>query len=294
LVGTNNTKLLVVGTATEAVINVFFDYTLIYGKWGLPEMGFNGAAFASIIAEFAGLVVIFWVIRSKGVSGQLQLFSNFRWHADNTRKILIISAPLVMQHAISIITWEFFYILVEHHGNRDLAISNTMRNIFGFFGCFTWAFAATTTTMVSNVIGQGLEEKVPELLRRIMFWSVGFAIAVCLFLNIAPALFLSVYGQGDDFIQAAIPVLRVVSFALVVMSFSVVWMNAVTGSGHSKMTLLAEVIAIVLYSVYVYTTLEYLNLSITWGWMSEWVYWLSIFVPCFWFMQSGKWKNKSI
>lgn len=294
LVGTNNTKLLVVGTATEAVTNVFFDYTLIYGKWGLPELGFNGAALASIIAEFAGLIVIFWVIRSKGVSGQLQLFSNFRWHADNTRKILTISAPLVMQHAISIITWEFFYILVEHHGNRDLAISNTMRNIFGFFGCFTWAFAATTTTMVSNVIGQGLEEKVPELLRRIIYWSMGFAIVVCLLLNIAPGLFLSIYGQGDDFIQAAIPVLRVVSLALVIMSFSVVWMNAVTGSGHSKMTLLAEVIAIVLYSIYVYTTLEHLNLSITWGWVSEWVYWLSIFVPCYWFMRSGKWKHKQI
>jgi Na+-driven multidrug efflux pump len=148
--------------------------------------------------------------------------------------------------------------------------------------------------MVSNVIGQGLQEKVPELLKRIMYWSIGFAAVVCLLLNIAPGLFLSIYGQGDDFIQAAIPVLRVVSFALVVMSFSVVWMNAVTGSGHSKMTLLAEFIAIVLYSIYVYTTLEYLNLSITWGWMSEWVYWLSIFVPCFWFMQSGKWKHKRI
>ncbi|MFY8005381.1 MAG: MATE family efflux transporter, partial [Chitinophagaceae bacterium] len=52
LVGVNQSRYLVIGTASEAVVNVFFDYALIYGKFGLPALGFNGAAVASIIAEF--------------------------------------------------------------------------------------------------------------------------------------------------------------------------------------------------------------------------------------------------
>ncbi len=56
LVGTNQTKYLIIGTATEAVFNIFFDYGFIYGKFGLPNLGFNGAAFASIISEFAALL----------------------------------------------------------------------------------------------------------------------------------------------------------------------------------------------------------------------------------------------
>jgi multidrug resistance protein, MATE family len=59
LVGTNNTKFLVWGTLSEAVVNIVLDYGLIYGKFGLPEIGFNGAAYASIIAEGAGLLVIY-------------------------------------------------------------------------------------------------------------------------------------------------------------------------------------------------------------------------------------------
>jgi len=294
LVGTNQSKYLIIGTATEAITNVFFDYSLIYGKFGMPQLGFNGAAYASIISEFAGLAVIFIVIRMNGITKQLHLFKNWAFDLANIKLILKQSYPLILQHAISIMSWEFFYILIEHHGERDLAISNTMRNIFGFFGCFTWAFAATANTMVSNVIGQKLHQDVEKLIYKIMGWSLGFALLVCTFLNIFPHLFLSIYGQGEDFIQAAIPVLRVVSSALVFMSISVVWMNAVTGTGNSKMNLLSEIAAITFYCIYVYTVLEKLKLPITYGWASEWIYWTTILIPSFWYIKSGKWKGKRI
>src|SRR6187551_753484 len=41
LVGTNQTKFLVWGTLSEAVVNIVLDYGLIYGHFGLPEIGFN-------------------------------------------------------------------------------------------------------------------------------------------------------------------------------------------------------------------------------------------------------------
>ncbi|MBO9684888.1 MAG: hypothetical protein J7502_19820, partial [Flavisolibacter sp.] len=44
LVGINQSKYLIAGTLAETIANVFFDYTLIFGKLGFPEMGFNGAA----------------------------------------------------------------------------------------------------------------------------------------------------------------------------------------------------------------------------------------------------------
>lgn len=293
LVGTNQSKYLIIGTATEGIVNICFDYMLIYGKWGMPALGFDGAAYASIIAEFCGLLSIYWVIRYFGITKQLQLFRNWKYHAGNIRLILLQSYPLILQHVISVGSWEFFYILIEHHGERDLAISNAMRNIFGFFGCFTWAFAATANTMVSNVIGQKRHPEVKKLIYRIMYWSMGFALIVFLFLNVFPHVFLSIYGQGEGFIQAAIPVTRVVSSALVLMSVSVVWMNAVTGTGNSRINLFSEIAAIILYCSYVYTVLEVLNMPITWGWASEWIYWMTILVPSFFYISSNRWVKKN-
>ncbi len=82
LVGINRSSLLVAGTAAEAVANVYFDYTLIFGHFGMPRLGFNGAAYASVLAEFIGMFVIFLVIRWKGISRQFSLFSGFAFNRE--------------------------------------------------------------------------------------------------------------------------------------------------------------------------------------------------------------------
>jgi multidrug resistance protein, MATE family len=294
LVGTNQTRFLVWGTLSEALTNIVLDYGLIYGKLGMPEVGFNGAAYASIIAEGTGLFVIYAVIHFKGLHKSFAFFEDIKWDTGVTKLLLTKSSPLIVQYAISIMSWEYFYILIEHHGERALAISNTMRNIFGLFGIFSWAFASAANTMVSNVIGQGREDEVLTLVRRIV--RVSFSISFTLFvvLNIWPEMFLSFYGQTDEFIRDGVPVIRVVSIALLMMSFGTVWLNAVTGTGNTKVNLTIEAITIVIYSAYVYLVLEHWNLPITWGWASEWVYWLSMFSMAFIYMRSEKWRNKKM
>jgi MATE family multidrug resistance protein len=294
LVGTNQTRFLVWGTLSEALVNIVLDYGLIYGKLGLPEIGFNGAAYASIIAEGTGLLVIYAVIHFKGIHKSFAFFEDVKWDISVSKLILVKSSPLILQYGISIMSWEYFYLLIEHHGERALAISNTMRNIFGLFGIFSWAFASATNTIVSNVIGQGKEEEVMPLIKRII--KVSFSISLVLFvlLNIWPEGFLYFFDQGEGFISDAIPVIRVVSVALLLMSFGTIWLNAVTGTGNTRVNLLIEAITIVVYCVYVYLTLEYWNLPITIGWISEWVYWLSMFTMAFFYMRSGRWKNKQM
>jgi len=113
-------------------------------------------------------------------------------------------------------------------------------------------------------------------------------------INLFPRALLSVYGQDQAFMTAAMPVVRVVTIAMILMSFSVIWVNAITGTGNSRVTLLIEFITIILYCIYIWLVLEKFFLSITIGWMSEWLYWLSLFSMAWLYMRSGKWKNKVI
>src|ERR1043166_1725106 len=62
LISINQSRYLIIGTLAETIANIFFDYSLIFGHFGLPALGFNGAAIASIIAEITGLLTIFSLI----------------------------------------------------------------------------------------------------------------------------------------------------------------------------------------------------------------------------------------
>ncbi len=294
LVGTNNSKYLISGAIAETVANVAFDYLFIFGHYGFPEMGLNGAAVASIIAEFTGMLVVFLVIHKKGIGNRFSLFKHFYWNKKLSKQLFAISLPIILQLAFSVMSWEFFFILIEHHGQTDLAISNVMRNVFGLTGCLTWAFAATSSAMVSNIIGQGKQEHVKSLILKIVKLSTGSALIMALLINLFPGVLISVFGQSELFITAAIPVIRVVSVAMIFMSFSVVFLNAITGTGNSRMTLLIDAVAIILYCIFIYLILEKYNLSITYGWMGEWIYWGSIFILSWWYLRKGNWKNKNI
>ncbi len=294
LISISKSKYLIIGTLAETIANIFFDYALIFGHFGFAAMGFNGAAYASIIAEFTGLAAIFGVIHYKGIGKSIELFRNKKLNINSIKLILHQSAPIVLQFGISVGSWEFFYILIEHHGTQPLAISNIMRNLFGIFGCFAWSFASTTNSMVSNIIGQKKEHRVKELIYKITKLGLLFSVSIAILINIFTRLFLSAYGQNESFIEAAIPVARVISLALILQSVSAVWLNAVVGTGNSRRNLITETVTIILYCMYVYTTLEYFHLSITIGWMSEWLYWISLLVPSYWYIKSNKWMGRKL
>jgi Na+-driven multidrug efflux pump len=291
LVGTNQSKLLIWGTLAETISNVVLDYGLIFGNLGMPKLGFNGAAYASIMAEFIGMVVVLAIINAKGMNTRFKLFDNLQFNWKISKTILIQSSPIILQYAISIISWEFFFILVSHDGMLALDVSQLMRLLFGFYGIFIWAFAATSSTMVSNLVGQGLSKRVMILVGRIAMLSAGSTLVVFIPVQLFTREILSIFNDDVAFLAMAVPVLRVVSIAILMMSVSTVCLNAVTGTGNTRINLMIEMITIVMYIVYVYLVMEVYNLSIVWGWGSEWVYWTSIFIMSFAYLKSGKWNN---
>jgi Na+-driven multidrug efflux pump len=294
LVGTNQSKLLVWGTLAETVANIVLDYGLIFGHLGLPKMGFNGAAYASIMAEAIGMIVVFGIIHGKGMKERFGIFTAWKIEWNVIRTILVQSSPLIMQYAISITSWEFFFILISHDGALALDVSQLMRVMFGFFGIFIWSFAGTTNTMVSNIIGQGKSKLVLLLVRRISVLSIGITMILFIPVMFFSRELLSLINSDAAFLDLGTPVLRIVAVAILLMSFSTICLNAVTGTGNTVVNLSIEAFTIVIYCFYIYYVMEVKNLSIAWGWASEWVNWSCIYVLSLGYLLSGKWKGKKV
>lgn len=278
----------------QAVVNIVLDYGLIYGHFGLPAIGFNGAAIASVFAEITACIIVYSLIQYKQLHIRFSLFRHFKFNKEIAGLYFKQSFPLVLQYLLSIIAWLLFYILIENSGERPLAISNTMRIIFSILGIFVWPFASTTNAMVSNVIGQGKKDQVHYLIKKIMLLSIFFTFSFSLPLLAFPEIFLSIFNSDPGFIAEAIPVVRIVTLGTLLMSSATIWLNAVTGTGNTKINLAIELVAISLYSIYIWNVIHVWKWSLTWAWSSEILYWLMIFLMSFFYIQSGKWRKKEI
>lgn len=296
LVGSNNSRYMKYAFIAEAGLNMLLDWLFIFGHWGFPKMGFEGAAVASAIAEIVALVIVLFIIHYKKFNLRFNLFTHLQFNKPMAGLIFRQSSPLVLQFLLSIVAWMLFYILIANTGQegRPLAISNTMRNIFGLFGIFVWSFASTSNAMVSNIIGQGKHDQVESLIVKIMRLSLLFTLSLCILLNLFPHIFLSLFSENSDFISDAIPVIRMVTAGVLCMSIATVWLNAVTGTGNTRINLLIEIVAISLYAVYVWLVIEKWNMGLVWAWGSELLYWLVLFTLSFIYIRTGKWRKKII
>ena len=63
-IGITKTKVLTMNAVVMALVNVFLDYAMIFGKCGFPEMGIRGAALASVIAEASSM--LFFIVFKYG------------------------------------------------------------------------------------------------------------------------------------------------------------------------------------------------------------------------------------
>ena len=294
LVASLNSKYLMIAFICEALVNIVFDYFLIFGYGGFPKMGFNGAAVASVIAECTGMLVVCSVLIFTGLKNKYGLLQNLKYHKEISKQILKVSLPLVAQYVISVTTWLIFFLLLEGRGTNAKAISNVMRNVFGIAGVFIWAFASTCNTMVSNLMGQKREDEIVYAITKIMYWSIGFAVVPVLILNIYPEVFFSLFGQSKSFIEEGISVIRMVSLGIIFMSIANIWLNGVTGTGKTQMNLKIEIVAITLYMTYTFYFMKVNYISLAMGWSNEFIYWTAIFIMSFLYLKSGKWKTKKI
>lgn len=289
--GTTHSRFIVWGTIFQAGFNILLDYLLVFGNWGFPKMGFNGAAWASVIAEIIGFIVAWAVMYGKKFPQQFELFKYFKRHAYTIRLIIKTATPLMAQYAISIFCWLLFYMLIEHQGERSLAISNLMRTLFSLTGIFIWAFAAATNTLVSYKIGSGKKEEVIPLIHQITHLSLSICLMMFILLNVFATQAFEWFGLSAAFTQEGMPVLRIVSFAILFQSVAVIWLNAVTGTGNTRINLLIEIAAIIFYGIYVYAVIEVYHLSLSWAWASEIIYWVLIWALAQLYLHNGKWRK---
>lgn len=294
-VGIARTPVLTMNALVMAVVNLVLDYGLIFGNFGLPQMGIVGAGIAAVCAEIAS--VLFFVIYTfKTVDLQKYGFHKMKFQFSIVRRILNISSFTMLQNLISVSTWLLFFMAIEHHSPRDLAITNIVRTFYILFFIPLNAFSTTANTLVGNTMGAGKISDVIPLIKRVCIMSVSVIFIVMTVTLIAPEFWISLIASQEDLSltpQSVAPLLVVV-VALPVYSLSTVLFNSISGTGNTRAALLLEVGVLVAYVLYMYWIVVLKQSSVAVCWTVEYVYWGGILICSFFYLKYAKWQTKQV
>ena len=293
-VAVTRTKVLMINAVIMTVANVVFNYILIFGKFGVPQLGIAGAAIGSSLAELVSLIFFILYTRHRIDIRKygLDKIPGIRWNI--LKRMLNVSFWTMVQNFLSLSTWFLLFLYVEHLGERSLAVTNIIRNVSGIMFMVMMAFASTCGSLVSNLIGAGHTDCVPGTIRQHIRIAYAFVLPLAVFFALCPKLILSVYTDMPELQEAAVPSLWVLCSAYLFLVPANVYFQSVSGTGNTRTALALEMITLVVYTCYITYIVAYLKLDVAFAWTSEIVYSVGILVLCYFYMKKGKWSLKKI
>lgn len=291
-VGITQTRILTISAVITTITNILLDYILIFGHFGFPEMGIAGAALASVIAEAASTFYLIYHSITNTELKKYELFHRISLDFKAIGQILNLSIFIMFQFFISISTWFVFFLFIERMGERQLAVTNIGRSMYILLMIPAHALSTTAGTLVSNLIGANQTDEVLPTTKRIIALATIIAAPFLLFSFIFPELFAHIYTDNHELMQAAVPVIRVVSVAVAFFAIGNVIVNAVSGTGNTRTAFVFEVVTLFFYLSYIYLTAIVYPQPVYIVWMSEFVYWTIIAALGYFYLRSDKWREK--
>lgn len=246
LVGITHTKALSGAAVAAVIINIPFNYFLIFTL----GLGISGAAIASSLAEISSLIVLciyMWKKIDKEKYGLKPVYDGKR-----LVKVLNISVWSMLHAFISVAPWFLFFVAIEHLGKTELAISNITRSVSAIFFVIANSFAITTGSLVSNAIGAGEGKTLFSICGKILKlgYAIGFplvGIALC-----CHQWIIGFYTDNELLIQLAFTpfVVMLLNYTFALPGY--VYLNAVGGTGKTRTTFFFQVTTTVVYLIYLY------------------------------------------
>lgn len=293
-VGITKTGLLGWSAGIMAVVNILLDYAMIFGHWGFPAMGIEGAALASVIAE--GVSAAFFIVATLANQSnkKYHIFKLPPFDKDIIRRTWSVSVFIMLQNFVSLSAWFMFFMVIEQTGERPLAISNIIRSLYLLLMIHVWSFSASVNSLVSQSIGEGNSDAVFPIINKVNKMGILISLVIISIALFLPETLLRIYTNDQHLIDDAKPVLYIVIGALIPLAVSINWFSGVSGTANTKMALLIEVSTITIYLAYVFIITLVFKASLPVVWLSEYVYVITLGLFSYLYLKFGKWRGMEI
>ncbi|MCF2873977.1 MULTISPECIES: MATE family efflux transporter [unclassified Tenacibaculum] len=237
--GMSMTRYPMYATIVANVLNVMFNYLLIFGKFGFPELGIIGAAYGTLLSRFVMVFYLWWLLtkkeRSKRLVTNIKLFVLDKLMI---KKIINLGAPSAMQMFFEVAIFTAAIWLSGLLGKNPQAANQIALNLSSM--TFMVAMGLSVASMIRVGNQKGLQDY--KALRRIAFsifllgiiLAVGFATIFFVFHKSLPNLYVDLndatnYADNMEVMKIAANLLIAAAIFQISDSIQVMVLGALRG-----------------------------------------------------------------
>ena len=201
--------------------NLVFNYLLIFGRFGFPRLGVEGAAVATVISRFveASIVVITVHVKKNEYGFLREVYRTLRVRFSLLKNVMIKGAPLLLNEFL----WSLgVAALLQAYSARGLAvvaalnISGTVNNTFNVV-CMSMGSAVAI--IVGQALGAGETDEARDRARKLIAFNVAMGLLFGAIMFIAAPFIPLLYNTTDTVREHAVSFLRVSAFVMPVFAF---------------------------------------------------------------------------
>ena len=286
------TWVILFSTVTFALSNIIFDYLLVFGIGPFPEMGIKGAALASVIGEFIAVIMMISIILFGKTARPYELFKKLEIAGYHIKRLLVVGAPLMIQGFLALATWTVFFTWIEQIGKYELTVSQNLRSVYFLAFVPIFGFAATTKTYVSQYLGNNQSHEILSIIRKVQLMSLLFLLVTFHGALIYPTELIALINPAESYLVESGSVLRLVFGSILIYAFMSPYFQTINGSGNTRVTLIIEITAIIIYLSFAYLFIKVLKWSIVEIWLVEYIYFGSLGILSLFYLRYFNWRKK--
>jgi len=242
--GVGKTKIFMYSGLIVNLLNIIFNYILIFGAFGIEGMGLAGAGLGSTLATICDALFYFLVSSLPSYRKKYNYFKNFKFVPEFAKSIFRISLPVSFQNVFIMVGFLSFVavtglISTFAQAASQVIISSLMITLMPCNG-----FGIATQTLVGNSIGAGKFRKAKYLGFETSKLATLYTVVVGMGFIITPRLILMLITNDHNVIETAVPALQIAGFGQIFYGVGVVLANGLQSAGKTLFVMLTDVVII--------------------------------------------------
>ena len=177
---TERVKIPLYASIASVLTNVIMNWILIYGRFGLPAMGVEGAALATVMAAAVNMIVVLVLAKAQGYPYLFHLNKNFRWTKAFIAEYLRKCFPIICNEVLIGVGNMGINIVLGRQSEQAIAAIAVFRTLEGLVIGFFSGFSNAASVLVGKSVGAGELDDAYERAKRLVLLCGGCILCICL------------------------------------------------------------------------------------------------------------------